>query len=78
MVTVVYKFIYCIMSMFLYILGADMNHQASDGATPLYEASKNGHEEVVGLLLSQRADANLATKADLLPLHVAVKKGHIR
>ena len=62
--------------MLLYIVGADINCQARKGETPLYEASKNGYKEVVELLLSHKADANRTTKSGLLPLHIAVQKGH--
>lgn len=53
-----------------------MNKQVRDGATPLYEASKNGHTSVVETLLSHDADANLPTNAGLLPLHAAATKAH--
>lgn len=62
--------------LFLYLLGANINTQANDGATALYEASKNGHEEVVKVLLSMTADVNRTTKSGLTPLHVASKNGH--
>lgn len=58
--------------------GADINTQASDSASALYEACKNEHEDVVEFLLSQGADANKANKDGLLPLHVASKKGNYR
>lgn len=56
--------------------GADMNFQVSDGATALFEASKNGHGSVVKLLLAHKADANKPTKTKLLPLHAAAQHGH--
>lgn len=56
--------------------GADVNSQVNDGATPLYEACKNGHGEIVELLLSQKADANKPTKAGLLPIHIAAQRGY--
>lgn len=58
--------------------GADINTQASDNASALYEACKNEHEPVVEFLLSQGADANKANKDGMLPLHVASKKGNYR
>lgn len=58
--------------------GADINTQASDSASALYEACKNEHELVVEFLLSQGADANKANKDGMLPLHVASKKGNYR
>lgn len=56
-------------------VGADVNTQACDGVTALYEASKNGHREAVSMLLSKNADANKATTAGLLPLHAAAQHG---
>lgn len=58
--------------------GADINTQASDNASALYEACKNEHEDVVEFLLSQGADANKANKDGMLPLHIASKKGNYR
>nr|XP_043904749.1 ankyrin repeat and SOCS box protein 2-like isoform X5 [Solea senegalensis] len=55
--------------------GADINSQAADGATALYEAAKNRHQETVELLLSQNADANKPGKTGLLPLHIAAQTG---
>lgn len=55
--------------------GADINSQAADGATALYEASKNGHADVVEFLLFHKADANKPGKTGLLPLHIAAQKG---
>lgn len=56
--------------------GADINSQAADGATALYEAAKNGHKDIVEFLVSQKADTNKSGKMGLLPLHVAAKTGN--
>jgi len=64
-----------VLQRFFSFLGADINTQASDNASALYEACKNGHVPVVEFLLSQGADANKANKDGLLPLHIAAKKG---
>lgn len=58
--------------------GADVNGEAKDGATPLYEACRNDHSDIVDFLLSQSADANRAGKDGLLPLHVAARRGNDR
>ncbi|XP_028296256.1 ankyrin repeat and SOCS box protein 2-like isoform X2 [Gouania willdenowi] len=55
--------------------GADVNSEAADGATALYEACKNGHKAVVEMLLSHNADANKPGKRGLLPLHIATQQG---
>lgn len=53
-----------------------MNIQTCDGVTALHEASKNGHQESVAVLLTKNADANKPTNSGLLPLHVAAQYGH--
>lgn len=50
--------------------------QTCAGATALHEASKNGHKEIVAVLLTKNADANKPTNSGLLPLHVAAQYGH--
>ena len=40
--------------------GADVNHTANDGASPLFTASACGHVEVARLLLKNGADVNLS------------------
>ncbi len=37
-----------------------------DGVTPVFTASFNGHTESLALLLSNNADANVASKVQLL------------
>lgn len=56
--------------------GADVNMQTCDGVTALHEASKDGHKEIVAVLLNKNADANKPTYSGLLPLHVAAQYGH--
>lgn len=56
--------------------GADINSQAADGATALYEAAKNEHQDIVEFLISQKADANKPGKTGLLPLHMASQTGN--
>ncbi|KAL0170871.1 hypothetical protein M9458_035467, partial [Cirrhinus mrigala] len=56
--------------------GAGVNIQTCDGNTALTEACRHGHGETVKLLLKHHADANRATAAGLLPLHIASQHGH--
>lgn len=58
--------------------GADVNGEAKDGATALYEACRNHHSDIAEVLLSQSADANRPGKDGLLPLHVAARHGNDR
>ena len=50
---------------------------ANNSTTPLYAAAKNGHPEVVKVLLEQQADVNVSCTDDgFTPLHAAAEKGH--
>ena len=44
--------------------------------TPLYIAAREGHKEVVEVLLSQGVDVNNATNHGWMPLHIAAREGH--
>jgi len=44
-------------------------------ATPLHLAAKNGHKEIVGVLLSKGADANAKDGNGWTPMHFAAEKG---
>lgn len=68
---------------FLYLnsftLGANVNIQAVDLATPLLIASQEGHQACVNFLLDHGADPNMACSHDWpqLPIHAAAEFGHI-
>ncbi len=44
-----------------------------DGVTPVFTASFNGHTESLALLLSNKADANVAVKVQLLKIFKYLK-----
>jgi len=47
------------------------------GCTALYAAAKNGHVDIVKLLLKKGADFNAVKHANWTPLRIAVSRGHI-
>lgn len=64
----------------IFPLGANVNTQAADLATPLLIASQEGHRACVDVLLDHGADANRACSNEWpqLPIHAAAEFGHIR
>jgi ankyrin repeat protein len=57
--------------------GADVNVRYKYGFTPLLIASRNGHTEIVRLLLTANADVNAPDKTNgFTPLWKASQKGH--
>ncbi|KAG6906268.1 hypothetical protein DXG01_014876 [Tephrocybe rancida] len=59
--------------------GAPINVRDQWGATALYQASANGHEEVVQVLLRQPGlDFDGNTDGDYVPLHDASSRGHTK
>lgn len=64
---------------FVLTLGANVNVQVGDLATPLLIASQEGHHECVDLLLNHGADPNknCSNEWPQLPIHAAAEFGHI-
>ena len=45
--------------------------------TPLHSAAINGHERIIQLLLSHKADVNSRNERESTPLHLASQEGHL-
>ena len=45
--------------------------------TPLHEAAILGHERIIQLLLSHKADINSRSRREATPLHCASQEGHL-
>jgi ankyrin repeat protein len=58
-------------------LGADMNAESGDGATPVFIAAQEGHLEVVKALASLGANVNAARQSGATPVFVAAAQGHV-
>ena len=48
-----------------------------EGCTPLMIASRNGHKNIVEVLINKRTDANKVDKSGSTALHLAAEGGHI-
>ena len=57
---------------------ADLNkvQESWSGATPLHMAARDGHQEVVQLLIEAGSELNKATKFGATPILVAAQNGH--
>ena len=56
--------------------GGDVNEQNGNGWTPLHEASRNGHVEVITALLAAGADKTIKDEDGKTPHDVARGNGH--
>ena len=45
--------------------------------TPLHQAAVCGHDRIIKLLLSHKADVNSRSKTEATPLHLASQEGHL-
>uniref|UniRef100_A0A8C4NAU3 Ankyrin repeat and SOCS box containing 15b n=1 Tax=Eptatretus burgeri TaxID=7764 RepID=A0A8C4NAU3_EPTBU len=57
--------------------GADVQAQATDGASALYEAANYGDPACTSLLLQYGADVNLPKHTGHLPIHRSAFRGHL-
>jgi len=57
-------------------LHLDVNKAQNQGRTPLYEASRCGHADVVRVLCRFHADVNKATEEGFTPLYTASEEGY--
>lgn len=57
--------------------GGDVNAQAYNGDTVLYDAAGSGNLDCIYLLLQAGANPNIASVACRLPIHRAAYEGHI-
>ncbi|OCL03238.1 ankyrin, partial [Glonium stellatum] len=56
--------------------GSNPNAISRSGQTPLHHAAKNGHNEVVQLLLQHKATIDCIDEEGATPLHRASEAGH--
>ena len=54
-----------------------LNTRDSEGNTPLHWGARNGHAQIVRLLLDRGADFRLKNNIEQVPLHVASENGHV-
>lgn len=57
--------------------GANVENQAQDSATVLFEAAASGNPEVISLLLEHGADPNMPKHTGHLPIHRVAHRGHV-
>ena len=68
------------MTMCRLLLAAGVDAEERDPLTlftPLHKAAIHGHERIVKLLLSHKADVNSRSKTEATPLHLASQEGHL-
>ena len=56
--------------------GADLNAVTRSGSTLLHCAVRNGHKEMVEMLLAKGSDLRVADTSGNTPLHIAAERGH--
>lgn len=57
-------------------IGGDVNAQAPNGDSVLYDAAGSGNPDCVDLLLQNGANPNIANLSTQLPIHRAAYEGH--
>ena len=56
--------------------GTDVNAKTGLDATPLHFAAREGHKELVELLIANGADVNAKRESGYTPLNFAAGRGH--
>ncbi|GKT35634.1 hypothetical protein ADUPG1_008753 [Aduncisulcus paluster] len=65
------------MTELLFSFGSPLDVLGPDGSTPLHEALRNGHDDLVFWLVEQGADCGIPDGLGQTALHVAVRYSHI-
>ncbi|KYQ93926.1 hypothetical protein DLAC_04923 [Tieghemostelium lacteum] len=55
----------------------DINAKDSNGDTPLHWAARNGHDDVIKVLVKYKADVNILNNSKETPLHKAAWKNNL-
>ena len=58
------------------VTGMNVNTKTNSGMTPLYYAARQGHTEIVKLLIDHNADVNAKSNYGGTPLNMAILAGH--
>lgn len=60
----------------IFFSGGDVNAQAPNGDSVLYDAAGSGNPDCINLLLQNGANPNIASLSAQLPIHRAAYEGH--
>ena len=58
-------------------IGSNVNAKGKDNWTPLHDAARNGHKEVVELLVLRGAEADAKDSNEWTPTQSAMRNGHL-
>ncbi|OQR99420.1 ankyrin-1-like, partial [Thraustotheca clavata] len=66
-----------LVNLLLHCNDVQVNKESRDRSTPLHEAARNGHLDVMQALVSAGAELNAKNKDGWTPLHEAARNGHL-